>query len=276
MAVLGFEFGFSLAKPQALVIWEAQFGDFANGAQVIIDQFISSSESKWNRQSDLVLFLPHGYEGQGPEHSSARLERYLQLCAENNLQVGNVTQPAQLFHLLRRQCHRDVKKPLILMTPKSALRHPENTSALEAFTEGAFQSAFISVRPPQDAPTRVIFCSGKIAFEVEAEIKRQKRQDLAVIRLEMIYPFPADTLAHLLQDLKCTGDLVWLQEEPKNMGAWRFVVDRFEEELGRSLAYFGRKVSASPSVGSYKLHQEEQRSLLAAVTDLTISKGVQR
>ena len=256
-AVLGFEYGYSLAEPQTLVIWEAQFGDFANGAQVIIDQFLCSSELKWLRMSGLVLLLPHGFEGQGPEHSSARIERYLQLSAENNWQVCNVTTPAQYFHVLRRQVRRDFRKPLILMTPKSLLRHKRCVSKISDFTSGSsFQHilvddpAILAHEPIQ----RVVLCQGKVYYDLLEERERLKSaaNRICLIRLEQIYPFPEERLASELERFK-NAEIVWCQEEPRNMGAWSFVRESIEKTmksylgLSKELHYIGRSEAASPA-----------------------------
>ena len=261
-AVLGFDYGYSMDFPDMLCMWEAQFGDFANGAQVMIDQFISSAESKWQRVSGLVLLLPHGYEGQGPEHSSARLERFLQLCAEDNIQVANVTTPAQYFHLLRRQMKREFRKPLVLMTPKSLLRHKECVSRVEAFSDRHFLSILPDETPPETTK-RVILCSGKVYYDLLAYRRDNQVRDTAVIRVEQFYPFTASLLKVTLELLGAeVDDLVWCQEEPANMGAWTFLEPRLEKALGRRARYAGRAAAASPAVGNLKRHQEEQNALL--------------
>ncbi|MCE2509602.1 MAG: 2-oxoglutarate dehydrogenase E1 component [Alphaproteobacteria bacterium] len=270
--VLGFEYGYTMAEPNALVLWEAQFGDFANGAQVVIDQFIASAESKWMRMSGLVLLLPHGFEGQGPEHSSARLERYLQLCAEDNLQVANCTTPANYFHVLRRQIHRNFRKPLILMTPKSLLRHKKAVSTLEdmgpdstfhrVLTDDAKLVAGNKVK-------RIVLCSGKVYYDLEEEREKRSLKDVALIRVEQVYPFPADTLAEEFQKYP-NADVVWCQEEPKNMGAWTFLDRRLEEVLVEikhktaQAVYVGRKEAASPATGLLRKHNQEQAELVDA------------
>ena len=264
-AVLGFEYGYSSADPQNLVLWEAQFGDFANGAQVIIDQFIASAESKWQRMSGIVLLLPHGYEGQGPEHSSARLERFLQLAAEHNMQVCNLTTPAQIFHVLRRQMHRTFRKPLVIMSPKSMLRNKLCVSSLREFTDTDFRPVLDEVEDLDRARVRrVLLCSGKVYFDlVEARTERNIR-DVAIVRVEQLYPFPLAELSEVLSRYPADVEVDWVQEEPKNMGAWRFVFDRNNRILGdqRMLYYVGREAAASPATGSYKKHQEELRQLL--------------
>jgi 2-oxoglutarate dehydrogenase E1 component len=270
--VLGFEYGYSLADPKTLVLWEAQFGDFANGAEVIIDQFVAAGEAKWLRASGLVLLLPHGFEGQGPEHSSARLERYLQLCAEDNLQVANCTTPANYFHIMRRQMRRDFRKPLILMTPKSLLRHKLAVSSIANFTgDSHFRRILSDLNPPAQGETRrLVLCSGKLAYElIEA---RDAAGDLGVeiLRVEQLYPFPSEPLIKRLKAMPHLGDLIWAQEEPKNNGAWLFVEDSLEQCLaeagfaGMRPQYAGRDASASPATGLAKRHAAEQAALIAA------------
>jgi len=270
--VLGFEYGYSWSEPNALVLWEAQFGDFANGAQVVVDQFISSAESKWLRMSGLVMLLPHGFEGQGPEHSSARLERYLQLCAEDNLQVCNVTTPSQYFHVLRRQMRRNFRKPLIMMTPKSLLRHKRCVSKLSDFATGSefHRVLWDDAQPCKDEQVkRVVISQGKVYFDLLEEREKRGIDDVVLLRLEQIYPFPGDALEKELGRYKA-AEIVWCQEEPKNMGAWFFVAPRLEETLerigGETLRprYAGRKEAASPATGLLKRHVEEQKALVDA------------
>jgi len=264
-AVLGFEFGYSLDEPNTLVIWEAQFGDFANGAQVIVDQFLSCAEAKWQRMNGLVLLLPHGYEGQGPEHSSARLERYLQLCAEENIQIANCTTPAQMFHLLRRQVKRDFRKPLIVMTPKSLLRHKLAVSSVAELANGGFQEILDDDRAsdPQQI-TRLRFCSGKVFYDLAQEQERKSTTDTAIIRIEQLYPFPYKALSNILRRYPNTKDVAWVQEEPKNMGAWNFMLEYLSPELPSScsLRYIGRRAQASTAVGAQKIHHQEQMQLI--------------
>jgi 2-oxoglutarate dehydrogenase E1 component len=270
-AVLGFDYGYSLDYPGMLCIWEAQFGDFANGAQVVIDQFICSGESKWQRTSGIVLLLPHGYEGQGPEHSSARLERFLQLCAEDNIQVANITTPANFFHALRRQMKRDFQKPLVVMSPKSLLRHPAATSRVDDFTAGAFQEIIDdpayggSPRAPLPSevkpPTRVILCSGKVYYDIIDYRGKHKHTDVAVVRLEQLYPLHRKRLADIAK--KYAGaKIVWAQEESENMGAWSWIAPQLEELFGHKPLYAGRDASASPAVGSLALHKLELAAFL--------------
>ncbi len=261
--VLGFEFGYALADPYALTIWEAQFGDFANGAQVIIDQFIAAAESKWQRMSGLVLLLPHGYEGQGPEHSSARLERFLTLCGRYNMQVCNFTTPAQIFHALRRQMKRTFRKPLIVMSPKSLLRHPLAVSSLDDFSQGRFHEVLADEKVRGEQASRVLICSGKVYYELLQERDRRKADDVAILRLEQFYPWPEQILYDTLREY-ADAETVWVQEEPKNMGGWFFVRNRWlDGTLGeRRLHYVGRSTAAAPAVGSAKAHAQEQRSLI--------------
>jgi 2-oxoglutarate dehydrogenase E1 component len=270
--VLGFDYGYSLDYPHMLCLWEAQFGDFANGAQVVIDQFIASGESKWGRTTGLVMLLPHGYEGQGPEHSSARLERFLQLCAEDNIQVASFTTPANFFHALRQQVKRDVQKPLVVMSPKSLLRHPACTSRLDDFTHGTFQeiiddsayggaSARGALPPDVSAPARVVLCSGKVYFDLVDYRAKQKITDAAIVRIEQLYPLHRKRLTEIAK--KYSGArLVWAQEESENMGAWTWIAPQLEEIFGRKPAYAGRDASASPAVGSLALHKLELAALL--------------
>jgi 2-oxoglutarate dehydrogenase E1 component len=278
--VLGFDYGWSLGDPNALVIWEAQFGDFANGAQVIIDQFISSGESKWQRASGIVLLLPHGYEGQGPEHSSARLERFLQLCGKSNMTVCNLTTPAQLFHAMRRQIKRDFRKPLVIMSPKSLLRHPRVVSNLNDFSDQVFQEVLEDSR--FDDPIarknvkRVLLCSGKIYYDLMAFVDEKKIDNVAVVRLEQLYPWPEERVLSILQSYPKDADLVWVQEEPRNMGAWQFVHCFFsggyrymrDKLAGREIRYVGRGTGAAPAVGSYKKHNKEQNEIVSQALDL--------
>jgi 2-oxoglutarate decarboxylase len=266
-AVLGFEFGYSVADPLALVLWEAQFGDFANGAQVIIDQFIAGSEAKWQQPCDLVLLLPHGYEGQGPEHSSARLERFLQLCAEDNMQVCNCTTPAQYFHVLRRQMRDHHRKPLIIMTPKSLLRHPKAVSRADELTAGSFKEVIDDGQVKDKGTiTRVVFCSGKVYYDIDNAREKKARPSVAIVRMEQLYPYPEKQVAALLTSYSAAREVVWAQEEPKNMGAWSFIQPLLLNQLGssRSLRYAGRKQSASTATGSLKVHAAEQEELVHA------------
>ncbi len=264
-AVLGFDYGYSLSYPSMLLMWEAQFGDFSNGAQVIIDQFIASAESKWQTPSDLVMLLPHGYEGMGPEHSSARLERFLQLCAEKNLIVGNFTTPANYFHALRRQKHRDFRKPLILMTPKSLLGRPEAVSQEADFLEGTcFQEILADQKMFEDVNrvNRVILCSGKVYYDLAAHRKEHGIEDAALVRVEQLYPFHEDMVSRIVGLYPNATRIVWCQEEPKNMGAWTYISPRIEKTLGIKPIYAGRKPGSSPAAGSKAMHYREQKALL--------------
>jgi multifunctional 2-oxoglutarate metabolism enzyme len=264
---LGFEYGYSVAAPRALVLWEAQFGDFINAAQVIVDQFIASGEEKWNQQSGIVLLLPHGYEGQGSEHSSARLERFLQLCAEGNMQVVNCSTAAQYFHVLRRQAHQEIKKPLIVMTPKSLLRLPEAASPIEQFTSGGFlplMSDKLQFVDGANNVTRVLLCSGKVYYDLVAERSKREDSSTVIIRVEQFYPFPKNLLVEELSRYSSATDVRWVQEEPANMGGWAFMEPRLLKLLGanQALRYIGRPASASPATGSHTIHQMEQQRLV--------------
>ena len=263
--VLGFEYGYSTAEPNELVVWEAQFGDFANGAQVVIDQFISSGEAKWGRLTGLVMLLPHGYEGQGPEHSSARLERYLQLCAEQNMQVCVPTTPAQIYHLLRRQMLRKIRKPLIVMTPKSLLRHKDAVSSLDELARGKFQTVIGEV-DELDAKKvkRIIICSGKIYFELLAARREKQRTDCALLRVEQLYPFPDKVFAAEMKKYAAARDVVWCQEEPQNQGAWYATRHHFSRGLrdAQKLHVVARPASASPAVGYYAKHNAQQKAII--------------
>jgi 2-oxoglutarate dehydrogenase E1 component len=264
-AVLGFEYGYSIVSQKHLIAWEAQFGDFSNGGQIVMDQYISASEDKWKQRSRLVMLLPHGYEGQGPEHSSARLERYLQLCAENNLQVCYPTTPAQYFHLLRRQVKQEIIRPLIVMTPKSLLRLPAATSSMQELETGGFQpvidDSYIS---EQSAARRIVLCSGKVYYDLEAAREERAVKEVAIVRVEQFYPFPSSRLAEIFARYPNASEIVWTQEEPMNMGGWSFVAPRLNAILpaGRTLRYVGRAASASPATGSYAIHNLEQNALV--------------
>ena len=263
-AVLGFDYGYSLDYPNMLCLWEAQFGDFANGAQTIIDQFIVSAESKWQRPSGIVLLLPHGYEGQGPEHSSGRLERFLQLCAEDNIQVCNLTTAAQYFHLLRRQMKRDFIKPLIIMTPKSLLRAEFASSPAQEFLTGRFEEILAGPKVGSaKTTTRVIFCSGKVYYDLLKHRDEHKIDNAAIIRVEQLYPLAEAKLKALMKPFPTTARLVWCQEESQNMGAWTFIESRLRQMFKREVAYAGRNASASPAVGALMLHKREQAALVA-------------
>ncbi|MDR3763071.1 MAG: 2-oxoglutarate dehydrogenase E1 component [Acidobacteriota bacterium] len=264
-AVLGFEYGFSRDFPESLTLWEAQFGDFANGAQIVIDQFISAGEEKWGLLSGLVLLLPHGYEGQGPEHSSARIERYLQLCARSNMQVCQPSTAAQYFHLLRRQALRKWRKPLVCFTPKSMLRHPDAASPLEQLTRGAFQCVVPDTAADPEKVTRILLCTGKIGHELAVERKKQGHAEAAILSLDQIYPFPEAELLAAIAPFTRAHELVWVQEEPANMGAHSFMMPRLRRVMGSRLAVRSvkRQAAASPATGSAKAHQMEQHALIA-------------
>jgi 2-oxoglutarate decarboxylase len=282
-AVMGFEFGFSVADPWTLVLWEAQFGDFANGAQIMIDQFVSSAETKWSQPSGLVLLLPHGFEGQGPEHSSARMERFLQLCGDNNMQVVNASTPSQYFHLLRRQMYggpdrRGVRKPLIVFTPKRMLRDPRAVSTLNEVISGRFREVLPDTSGLDPARvTRVLFCCGQLYYDLAAA--RKDRTHVAICRLEQLYPFAFDQVKNILAQYPAATEVVWVQEEPRNMGAWRSVQDNFQTVLEgskKALRYVGRADSASPAGGSLKRHQQEQADLIENAFAVEIKKPAGR
>ncbi|NGX43530.1 MAG: Multifunctional 2-oxoglutarate metabolism enzyme [Chlamydiae bacterium] len=273
-AVLGFEFGYSLTYPNALVIWEAQFGDFCNGAQIIIDQFISTAEMKWGQKIDITLFLPHGYEGQGPEHSSARIERFLILCGNDNMQVVYPTLPAQLFHLLRRHILKPMNKPLVVFTPKGLLRHPECVNTLDDFTKGSFQEVLDDPEPPKKA-NKLVFCTGRIYYDLIAEREKRKIKDMAIIRLEQLYPLHQERVKELIQKYKGFKECFWAQEEPENMGAWDFIRPHLRSMLPKKAApkYIGRKRSASPAAGSFALHKREHAELIEALFGVNTKEG---
>jgi 2-oxoglutarate dehydrogenase E1 component len=270
--VLGFEYGFASADPKTLVLWEAQFGDFANGAQIIIDQYIAAGESKWLRANGLVLLLPHGFEGQGPEHSSARLERFLQLCANDNLQVCNITNPANYFHVLRRQMMRPFRKPLVIMTPKSLLRHPMAKSSADEFINTSHFKRILSDRKEiaDDKVRRLVLCSGKVAYDLMEAREQERLEDVSIVRLEQLYPFPGEPLAARLEKMTGLEEVIWCQEEPKNNGAWFFVESQIEAALtaagheGKRASYAGRDAAASPATGLASRHKQQQEALVAA------------
>jgi len=264
-AVLGFEYGYSTADPLALVIWEAQFGDFANGAQIIIDNFIVASYEKWNLPNSIVMLLPHGYEGQGPEHSSARLERFLILCAEDNMQVCNVSTPAQYFHLLRRQVKHAANKPLVIMTPKSLLRHAEAKSTKKEFLTGKFYEVIDDLTVNDKSKiSSLIFTSGKVFYELIKYRSDNKITNTAIIRVEQFYPFNSDEIKKIIHSYSNANKVIWVQEEPKNMGAWNFLWHRLQEIIlsGQKVNYAGRPESASPAVGSAKISKQQQEELI--------------
>jgi len=258
-AVLGFEYGYSVNDPHGLTLWEAQFGDFANGAQIIFDQYISSAEDKWKVMSGLTILLPHGFEGQGPEHSSARLERFLTLCADGNMQIANCTTPANFFHVLRRQMRRDIRKPLIVFTPKSLLRHPSCVSSLEALSKGGFQEVIDDVFVEPAKVKRVVFCSGKIYYDLIEERLKNDKFDTAIIRMEQLYPFPHGQIKAVIDRYPAAEKHLWVQEEPANMGPWSFILRNFREV---QLMLIARPESGSPAVGSSQLHAQRQRKII--------------
>ncbi len=260
-AVMGFDLGYSLSYPNSLVLWEAQFGDFVNGSQVIIDQYLATAEQKWERRSNLTLLLPHGYEGKGPEHSSAKIERFLQLCAEDNLILANCTTPAQFYHLLRRQAYLSVKRPLVVFTPKVLLRHPSCISSLRDFTIGCFQEVLDDPSPPIN-PTRVIFCSGKVFYDLLLEREKRGGEPALILRLEQLYPFPGEGILKILQSYPLIKKISWIQEEPKNMGAWTYMQIKLQELLKLIPRYVGREESASPATGSYALHKKQYEKFM--------------
>ncbi len=275
LAVLGFEYGFSSGDPRNLVIWEAQFGDFVNGAQPVIDQFIAASESKWQLMNGLVMFLPHGFEGQGPEHSNAYVERFLAMCAENNLQVCIPTTPSQVFHALRRQLHRKFRKPLVMMMPKFLLRHAPSFSQISEFTEGTGMQLVIddpvsSLPAAREKVRRVLFCTGKVYYTLSAERDKERVTDVAIVRVEQLYPYPKKEIQAALGRYRQAREVVWVQEEPRNRGAWHFMEDRLRELLPDPLvlSYVGREEAASPATGNANMHKEEEQELVAHALDL--------
>jgi len=274
-AVMGFEYGYATTEPNSLVVWEAQYGDFANGAQVIIDQFISSGEAKWERFCGLVLLLPHGYEGAGPEHSSARLERFLQLCAENNMQVCMPSTPAQMFHMLRRQMRQSFRKPLIVMTPKSLLRHELSVSSLEDLSRGGFARVIGEVDDvPAQQVQRVVFCSGKVYFDLLKARRKEALREVALVRLEQLYPFPSEEYQAMLNRYPNAREVVWCQEEPQNQGAWYQIRHRLQELVmgRRPVLYAGRGPAAAPATGIAQIHEVEQQILVAAALHSTTTE----
>jgi 2-oxoglutarate dehydrogenase E1 component len=278
--VLGFEYGYSQTDPKTLVLWEAQFGDFSNGAQTIIDQFITTGERKWLRMSGLTLLLPHGHEGQGPEHTSSRLERFLQMCAEDNIQVANCTSPANYFHILRRQLLRNFRKPLVMMTPKSTLRHKKNTSSINDFINGStFHRVLSNIISTQQIKKikRLVLCSGKIYFELQDYIDALKNENTHIIRIEQLYPFPYDTLEEEISKFS-NCEIIWCQEEPKNMGPWGFIRSRIQDVLKSiqsnqtTLPFVGRRASASPATGVFDRHLTNQKNILRLAIEADISE----
>jgi 2-oxoglutarate dehydrogenase E1 component len=257
--VLGFEYGYSMATPFGLTIWEAQFGDFNNCAQVIFDQYLASAEDKWRRMNGICVFLPHGYEGQGAEHSSARMERFLHLCAQNNMYIVNVTTPGNFFHCIRRQLHSSFRKPLIAFTPKSLLRHPKCVSTIDEFTTGGFREVFDDANANASKVTEVLLCTGKIYYELLERKEQLNAENIAIIRLEQLYPFPKNQIDELIVKYKKANTYTWVQEEPENMGAWAFMLRTLRKV---NLQLISRKESASPATGSSKTHAKQQKDIV--------------
>ena len=257
--VLGFEYGYAMASPNTLTIWEAQFGDFINGAQIIVDQFITSAEYKWRRSNGLVMLLPHGYEGQGPEHSSARIERFLEACANDNIQLANCTTPANYFHLLRRQMHRPFRKPLMVFSPKSLLRNPACVSPLVDFTKGFFQEIIDDTNVKVKEVKRLLFCSGKIYYDLLAKQQKENRRDVAIIRLEQIFPLPIAQIQQIIAKYDQAADIFWVQEEPMNMGVWPYLVAKMRRE---PIEVIARKESSSTATGYNKQHLRQQEYIV--------------
>ena len=256
---MGFDYGYACANPEGLTIWEAQFGDFFNGAQIIVDQFLSCSEAKWNRTNGLTLFLPHGYEGQGPEHSSARIERFLSLCADDNMRITNVTTPANFFHLLRTQPNMEERSPLIIFTPKSLLRLPECISSLDEFSSGGFNAVLDDKEANPSNVKNILLCSGKIYYELIEKREKEKRNDIAIIRLEQLYPLPEEQLNKIFTKYKSANKYIWVQEEPENSGALWYLHHKFKL---KPLEFVSREESSTPASGYYKIFNEEQQEVL--------------
>ncbi|MDQ7949891.1 MAG: 2-oxoglutarate dehydrogenase E1 component, partial [Pedobacter sp.] len=272
--VLGFEYGYAMANPNALTIWEAQFGDFFNGAQIVVDQYVASSETKWQRENGLVMLLPHGYEGQGPEHSSARIERFMELCADYNMQVVNCTTPANFFHSLRRQFKRDFRKPLVVFSPKSLLRHPLCVSPLGDFTNGKFKEVIDDENVKATAVKRVVFCSGKIYYDLLETQKSNGKGDVALVRLEQLYPTPVDQMEAVVKKYKNVQDVVWVQEEPENMGAWPYLLRRLRKTALKNIDVIARTESSSTATGYAKLHSNQQAAIISAAFDIPVTEKV--
>lgn len=272
--VLGFEYGYAMANPNALTIWEAQFGDFFNGAQIVVDQYIASAETKWQRENGLVMLLPHGYEGQGPEHSSARIERFMELCADYNMQVTNCTTPANFFHALRRQFKRDFRKPLVVFSPKSLLRHPLCVSPLKDFTDGKFQEVIDDVNVKPANVKRVVFCSGKIYYEMLETQKANTKGDVALVRVEQLYPTPVDQMEAVYKKYKNAKDAVWVQEEPENMGAWPYLLRRLRKTSFSQMDVISRKESSSTATGFAKQHANQQAYIIASAFDVSVTEQI--
>jgi 2-oxoglutarate dehydrogenase E1 component len=273
--VLGFEYGYALADPQTLTIWEAQFGDFVNGAQIIVDQYITSAETKWQRGNGLVMLLPHGYEGQGPEHSSARIERVMELCADNNIQVANCTTPANFFHVLRRQLHRDFRKPLVIFTPKSLLRYPKCVSPLEEFTKGKFRELIDDSYVSEKSVKRVLFCTGKVYYDLLEKQQTDKRKDVAIVRVEQLYPTPVAQMQKIKAKYAHAKEFIWVQEEPENMGAWPYMCRKFRKnEL--QLDVISRKESSSTATGYAKQHTSQQMYIVGKAFEAPVGEDVKK
>ncbi|RZK59984.1 MAG: 2-oxoglutarate dehydrogenase E1 component [Pedobacter sp.] len=272
--VLGFEYGYAMANPNALTIWEAQFGDFFNGAQIVVDQYIASAETKWQRENGLVMLLPHGYEGQGPEHSSARIERFMELCADYNMQIANCTTPANFFHALRRQFKRDFRKPLVVFSPKSLLRHPLCVSPLADFTEGKFKEVIDDANVKPADVKRVVFCSGKIYYELLETQKTNAKGDVALVRVEQLYPTPVDQMEAVYKRYKNAKDAVWVQEEPENMGAWPYLLRKLRKTSFSQMDVISRKESSSTATGYAKQHTNQQAYIIASAFDVPVTEKV--
>lgn len=274
--VLGFEYGYAMANPNALTIWEAQFGDFFNGAQIVVDQYIASAETKWQRENGLVMLLPHGYEGQGPEHSSARIERFMELCADYNMQVTNCTTPANFFHALRRQFKRDFRKPLVVFTPKSLLRHPQCVSKLQEFTEGKFQEVIADPNVKAADVNRVLFCSGKIYYELLEKQQKDQTKDVAIVRVEQLYPTPVEQMEAVYKSYKNAREAVWVQEEPENMGAWPYLLRRLRKSSFSDIEVISRRESSSTATGFAKQHADQQAYILARAFEMAVTEQEQK
>ena len=271
--VLGFEYGYAMANPNALTIWEAQFGDFFNGAQIVVDQYIASAETKWQRENGLVMLLPHGYEGQGPEHSSARIERFMELCADYNMQVTNCTTPANFFHAIRRQFGRDFRKPLVVFTPKSLLRHPACVSPLNEFTEGKFQEVIDDVNVKSDEVSRVLFCSGKIYYELLEKQQKDEITNVAIVRVEQLYPTPLDQMEAVYKGYQNAKEAIWVQEEPENMGAWPYLLRKTRKTVFSDIQVISRNESSSTATGFAKQHAAQQAAILAKAFETPVTEG---
>lgn len=274
--VLGFEYGYAMANPNALTIWEAQFGDFFNGAQIVVDQYIASAETKWQRENGLVMLLPHGYEGQGPEHSSARIERFMELCADYNMQVTNCTTPANFFHAIRRQFKRDFRKPLIVFTPKSLLRHPMCVSPLEDFTEGKFKEVIDDANVKANEVTRVLFCSGKIYYELLEKQQKDNIKNVAIVRVEQLYPTPLAQMDTIYKGYKKAKEAIWVQEEPENMGAWPYLLRKTRKTAFSDIEVISRKESSSTASGFAKQHADQQSYILAKAFETPVTEADQK